>query len=184
MTGVIKRYLRWSESPSTDRSGNLAMAKKQKKSLKTAPRIRNRKARHEYHILEVVECGMELLGTEVKSLRAGQAEIDEAYARVDDGEVFLIGATISPDPQAGEGMQHDPGRDRKLLLKWRQIEQLETHVKQKGKTIIPLAIYFKRGWAKCELAIARGKKQYDKRETIRKRDQQREIAREMTRRRR
>jgi len=160
------------------------MAKKQKKSVKSPPRIRNRKARYDYHILEVVECGMELLGTEVKSLRAGQAKIDEAYARIDDGEVFLTGATISPYAQAADGMQHDPGRDRKLLLKRRQIKQLETHVKQKGKTIIPTTIYFKRGYAKCELAVAQGKKRYDKREAIRKREQQREITREMRRRKR
>jgi len=98
--------------------------------------------------------------------------------------VFLTGATISPYAQAADGMQHDPGRDRKLLLKRRQIKQLETHVKQKGKTIIPTTIYFKRGYAKCELAVAQGKKRYDKREAIRKREQQREITREMRRRKR
>jgi SsrA-binding protein len=160
------------------------MAKKQEKSKERSPRISNRKARHDYHISEVVECGMELLGTEVKSLRAGQAKIDEAYARVRSGEAFLVGATISPYPQAAEGMQHDPTRDRKLLLRRRQISQIETHVKQKGKTVVPLAIYFKRGWAKCELGIAEGKRQYDKRHAIRNRDQQRDIAREMSRRRR
>ena len=160
------------------------MAKK-KNHLKThSPRIVNRRARHDFHILEVVECGMELLGTEVKSLRAGQAKIDEAYARIRDDEVFLVGATISPYPQAAEGMQHEPTRDRKLLLRRRQIDQLATHVRQKGKTVVPLTIYFKRGWAKCELGIAEGKRLYDKRQAIRKRDQQREINREMSRRRR
>ncbi len=127
---------------------------------------------------------MELLGTEVKSLRAGQAKIDEAYARIRDDEVFLVGATISPYPQAAEGMQHEPTRDRKLLLRRRQIDQLATYVRQKGKTVVPLTIYFKRGWAKCELGIAEGKRLYDKRQAIRKRDQQREINREMSRRRR
>ncbi len=160
------------------------MAKK-KNHLKThSPRIVNRRARHDFHILEVVECGMELLGTEVKSLRAGQAKIDEAYARIRDDEVFLVGATISPYPQAAEGMQHEPTRDRKLLLRRRQIDQLATYVRQKGKTVVPLTIYFKRGWAKCELGIAEGKRLYDKRQAIRKRDQQREINREMSRRRR
>ncbi len=157
------------------------MAKDKPKS--NQPRISNRKARHNYHIIEVVECGVQLLGTEVKSLRAGQARIDEAYARVRDGEVFLVGSTIAPYPQAAEGMQHEPNRDRKLLLRRRQIHQLEIHVRQKGKTLIPLAMYFKRGWAKCEIGIAEGKRDFDKRDTIRKRDQQREIAREMKRRR-
>ncbi len=160
------------------------MAKKKTQSKPKQPRIANRKARFNYHIVEVVECGIELFGTEVKSLRAGQATIDEAYARVRNGEVFLVGATISPYPQAAEGMQHDPTRDRKLLLHARQIAQLEFHVKQKGKTIVPLAVYFKRGWAKCELGVAEGKRNYDKREAIRKRDQQRDIAREMNRQRR
>lgn len=158
------------------------MAKKKQPEVKRGVRIANRKARYDYHILEVVECGLELEGTEVKSLRAGQAKIDEGFARVQDGEVFLVGANIAPYPQAAAGMQHEPTRDRKLLLHGRQIDQLESHVRQKGKTIVPLAIYFKRGWAKCELGIAEGKRQYDKRDAIRKRDQQREIAREMSRR--
>ena len=147
-------------------------------------RIVNRKARHEFHILEIVECGLELLGTEVKSLRAGQAKIDDAYARVRNGEVFLVGANIAAYAQAAAGMQHDPARDRKLLLRRRQIGQLESHARQKGKTLIPLAVYFKRGWAKCEIGIAEGKRQYDKREAIKKRQQERDIARQLGRRRR
>ena len=158
------------------------MAGKKQKPAGGAARISNRKARHDYLILEVLECGMQLVGTEVKSLRAGQARIDEAFARVRDGEVFLVGATISPYAQAAEGMQHEPTRPRKLLLHRRQVAQIESHVKQKGKTVVPLAIYFKRGWAKCELGIVEGRRDYDKRETIRKRDQQREIEREMRRR--
>ena len=158
------------------------MAKDGRQSEKHSPRMVNRRARHEYHISEVVECGIELLGTEVKSLRAGQGKIDEAYARVKGGEVFLIGANIAMYPQAAEGMQHNPKRDRKLLVRRGQIAQLESHVKQKGKTLIPLAIYFKRGWAKCEIGIAEGKQQRDKRDDLRKKDHQREIAREMSRR--
>ncbi len=158
------------------------MAAKGDKSPST-PRITNRKARHNFHIREVVECGLELCGTEVKSLRAGQATIDEAYARIRDGEAFLVGATIAQYPQAAEGMQHEPTRDRKLLLHRRQLSQLEAHVRQKGKTLVPLAVYFKRGWAKCELGIAEGKRQYDKREAIRKREQQRDMQRELRRRR-
>jgi len=163
------------------------VAKKTKKTKKTGhppPRISNRKARHDFHILEVVECGIELLGTEVKSLRSGQAKIDDAYARVRGGEVFLVGATISPYPQAAEGMQHDPSRDRKLLLHRRQIAQIDSHVKQKGKTVVPLKIYFKRGWAKCELGIAEGKRSFDKRQAIREREHRREMARQMSKRRR
>lgn len=163
------------------------MAKKPKETKKTGkspPRVSNRKARHDYHILEVVECGIELTGTEVKSLRAGGGKIDEAYARIQGGQVYLVGATIAPYSQAAEGMQHEPNRDRKLLLRRRQIRELAIHVTQKGKTLVPLAVYFKRGWAKCELAVAEGKKHYDKRDILRKRDQQREIAREMSRRRR
>jgi SsrA-binding protein len=159
------------------------MAKKtDSEKKKTAPRISNRKARHDYHITEVLECGIELTGTEVKSLRAGQAKIDEAYARIRDGELVLVGATISHYPQAAEGMQHEQTRDRKLLARRRQITELEAHVRQKGKTIVPLAVYFKRGWAKVELGLAVGKRQYDKRDALRKRDQQREIDRDMRKR--
>ena len=146
-------------------------------------RITNRKAWHDFHISEVVECGVELTGTEVKSLRAGQAKIDDAYARVRNGELFLVGANIATYPQAAAAMQHSPTRDRRLLAHHRQIAQILTHVKHKGHTLVPLAIYFKRGWAKCELGIAVGKRQYDKREAIRKREQQRDIQREMRRRR-
>ncbi|MHC4981724.1 MAG: SsrA-binding protein SmpB [Planctomycetota bacterium] len=159
------------------------MARKDKQPARTSPRITNRKARRDYHILEVVECGIELEGTEVKSLRGGGAKIDEAHARVVDGEVYLVGANIAQYPQAAGVLQHAPTRDRKLLLRRRQIAQLESHVKQKGKTLIPLVIYFKRGWAKCELALAVGKRHYDKREAIRSRDQQRDIDRAMRRRR-
>ena len=159
------------------------MAKKKKSDA--APRgvrIQNRKARHDYHISEVVECGLALVGTEVKSLRAGQAKIDDAFARVRNGEVFLVGANIAAYPHASAAFQHLPTRDRKLLLHSRQIRLIEAHVNQKGKTVIPLVVYFKHGWAKCELGIAVGKRHYDKRDTVRKRDQQREIARELGRR--
>jgi len=158
-----------------------------KKNLQHAPnwrKINNRKARHNFHVLEVVECGIELSGTEVKSLRAGNATIDEAHARVAGGEVRLVGANIAYYPQAAGALQHDPTRSRKLLLHRRQISQLEAHVRQKGNTLVPLAVYFKRGWAKCELGLVVGKKRYDKRETLRKRDQQRDIARELRRRQR
>jgi SsrA-binding protein len=147
------------------------------------PRILNRKARHDFAILEVVECGMELLGTEVKSLRAGQAKIDDAYARVRGGQVVLVGANIAMYPNAAGELQHEPLRDRRLLLHRRQIQALEAHVRQKGKTLVPLAVYFKKGWAKCELGVAVGKRMFDKRQAIKAREQQRDIQREMTRRR-
>jgi len=153
-----------------------------KKQSTGGPHIGNRKARHDYHILEVVECGLELAGTEVKSLRAGAAKLDGAYARIDRGQVFLVGASISPYPHAAGAMQHEPTRDRRLLVHRRQIRKLEVHARQKGRTLVPLAIYFKRGWAKCELALAVGKRQYDKRQAIKERDQKREIARELSRR--
>ena len=160
------------------------MGKKAEQHGPRSPRIVNRKARHDFHILEVLECGIELVGTEVKSLRAGAVKIDDAFARVQGGELFLVGANISHYPQAVAVNQHDPGRDRKLLVRRRQIEQLLSHVIQKGKTLVPLAMYFKRGWAKCEIGLAVGKRQYDKRDALRKRDQQRDIARELNRRRR
>jgi SsrA-binding protein len=162
-----------------------AMAKKSKEpsQTKTTPRIRNKKAHHEYNLTEKLECGLALTGTEVKSLRQGQAKLDEAYCRIRDGELYLVGATISPYTQAGEQMQHDPTRDRKLLAHRRQIHQLEVQAKQKGKTLVPLAIYFKNGRAKCEIAVGEGKRQYDKRQDMRKRDAKREIERAMRRRR-
>ena len=159
------------------------MGKKKEQSA-GGVRIVNRKARHDYHITEVVECGMALTGTEVKSLRAGQAKIDEAFARLRDGELILVGSTIALYPQAAAAMQHEPNRDRKLLVHRRQIDQILTHVKQKGKTLVPLAVYFKHGWAKCEVGLAEGKRQYDKRQDLKERQVKRDISREMERRRR
>jgi len=159
------------------------MTDKAEKRRPGPPRILNRKARYQYDVLEVVECGLELLGTEVKSLRAGSAQIGEAHARVRGSQVYLVGANIAAYPQAGP-VQHEPTRPRKLLLHSRQIAQLAAHVAQKGRTLVPLAIYFKKGWAKCELGLVVGKRAYDKRQALRSKDQQREISREMTRRRR
>lgn len=149
-----------------------------------AKRIANRKAFHDYHIIEKVECGLALVGTEVKSIRAGQVKIDEGYARITDGELWLIGVNIAQYPNASGLLQHEPLRNRKLLVHRRQIAQIESHVRQKGKTLVPLAIYFKAGWAKCEIGIAEGKRQYDKRDAIKAREQKREISRAMDRHRR
>jgi len=145
-------------------------------------RISNRKAFHNYHIVEKVECGIALIGTEVKSIRAGHTKIDEGYARLQDGELWLIGVNIAQYPNASGILQHEPLRNRKLLVHRRQLEQIRNHVRQKGKTLVPLAIYFKDGWAKCEIGIAEGKREFDKRDALRTRDQKREITREMHRR--
>ena len=160
------------------------MAKKQdKSSQKRPPRITNRKARHDYHITEVLECGLKLTGTEVKSLRAGNASIDDAFVRIIGGELYLVGADIAHYPQAVAAMQHAPARDRKLLVHRRQIGKIESHIRQKGKTAVATALYFTRGIAKCEIGIAVGKRQYDKRESLKRRQQQRDIDREISRRR-
>jgi SsrA-binding protein len=147
------------------------------------PRIANRRAHFDFELLEKVEAGMELLGTEVKSLRAGNATLEGAFATIRGGEVWLCGANIAVYPQAVGQLQHDPLRDRKLLLKKRQVAQLEAHVAQRGHTLVPLAIYFKAGWAKCEIAAARGRRAFDKRQAIQKREHQREIQRQQSRRR-
>ena len=159
------------------------MAKsKDKQAAGGARRVANRKAFHDFYIIEKLECGLALIGTEVKSIRAGLAKIDEGYARLQDGELWLIGVSIAQYPNASGLLQHEPLRNRKLLIHRRQMEQIQSQVRQKGKTLVPLAIYFKGGWAKCEIGIAEGKRQFDKRESIRTRDQKREITREMHRR--
>lgn len=145
------------------------------------PRIRNRRATFDYELLEKVEAGMELLGTEVKSLRAGNATLENSFATIRGGEVFLCGANIAVYPQAVGKLQHDPMRDRKLLLHRRQIAQLVSHVDQKGHALIPLTLFFKDGWVKCEIAAAVGRKSYDKRQAIQKREQQRDIDRQKRR---
>ncbi|RME07231.1 MAG: SsrA-binding protein SmpB [Deltaproteobacteria bacterium] len=137
---------------------------------------RNKKARFNYTIEETIEAGIVLLGTEVKSLRQGKANITDSYARFRNGEVFLIGAHISPY-DFGTHENHDPLRERKLLLHRREIRRLLTKVTQRGYTLVPLEIYFKDGHAKVLLALGKGKKLYDKRETMRKREEKREIDR-------
>ena len=136
----------------------------------------HRRARFDYEILETLEAGIALLGPEVKSLRAGKANLQDAYAMVRRGEVFLVGAHVSPYAQAARE-NPDPRRERKLLLHRREIERLRTRLDEKGLTLIPLEIYFKDGRAKVRLGLARGKRRFDKRETIRRREEEREIAR-------
>jgi SsrA-binding protein len=137
---------------------------------------RNRRARFEYHLLETYEAGLALRGSEVKSLRAGGASLGESYARVRDGQLFLCKAHIAPyDPASREN--HEPERDRRLLLHRREIDKIAGRVKERGMTLVPLELYFKKGRAKVSLAIARGKRAYDKREDIAKREAERRIRR-------
>lgn len=133
----------------------------------------NRKARHEYFIEETFAAGIALAGTEVKSIRAGKVSLQEGYARVEDGEVWLHNMYIAPYEQGGR-FNLDPRRPRKLLLHRFEIARLAGQTQQKGLTLIPLQLYFERGYAKIELGVARGKKLYDKRRAIAERDAQRE----------
>jgi len=136
----------------------------------------NRRASHDYFILETFEAGLVLTGTEVKSLRAGKASLAEAYAMVENGEAFILQMHIPPYEQ-GNRSNPDPVRRRKLLLHRRQIALLEKAVAQKGQTLIPLKLYFSKGYAKLLLAVGKGKKTYDKRHTIAERDARREVER-------
>jgi SsrA-binding protein len=145
---------------------------------------RNRRARHDYDILAVYECGLALQGSEVKSLRAGRVTLADSYARVEQGEVWLLGVHIPPYAQATGFGAHDPERRRKLLLHRRQIDELTGRTQQQALTLVPLSIYFKDGRAKLELALARGRRLYDKRHAIALRDADREAAREASRARR
>jgi SsrA-binding protein len=137
--------------------------------------IRNRRARYDYSVLESFECGIVLAGSEVKSIRAGHANLQDAYARVEHDEVWLHGMHISPYEFSTGDLE--PVRPRKLLLHRRQIDELTRATVEKGVTLVPLQVYFKDGRAKVELAIARGKRQYDKRRTIAERDAQRDVER-------
>jgi SsrA-binding protein len=136
--------------------------------------IENRKARHDYHIEEVYEAGIELKGTEVKSLRAGKANLKDSFALVRNGEVFVHNMHISPYEQ-GNRFNHEPTRVRKLLLHKHEINKLIGAVQREGLTLVPLKLYFKRGRAKLALALGKGKKLYDKRQDMAERDAKREV---------
>jgi SsrA-binding protein len=140
----------------------------------------NRRARHDYFIEESLEAGMMLTGSEVKSLRAGKAQLKDSYAQIKQGEIWLLNAHISEySPSAQFG--HEPTRARKLLLHRREIDRLTGKVKEQGLTLVPLRLYFRHGRAKVELGLARGKKLYDKRESIKEREVRREVDRAMRR---
>jgi len=143
--------------------------------MTNSPTIENRRARHEYHVLESVEAGIVLSGTEVKAIRAGGASLTEAYARFRDGEAWLLGMHVPPYRQ-GSFSNAEPTRPRKLLLHKAEIVRLQSRVAEKGLTIVPLRLYFTRGMAKVLLGVVRGKKLWDKRAAAAKRDVEREIA--------
>jgi SsrA-binding protein len=140
--------------------------------------VQNRKARHDYFIEETIEAGIELAGTEVKSLRLGKANLQDSYATIKNGEVFVSGLHISPYDM-GNRFNHDPMREKKLLLHRHEINRLSGLIQRQGLTLVPLSLYFKRGMVKVELAVAKGKKLYDKREALARKDAMREIDRRL-----
>jgi SsrA-binding protein len=140
---------------------------------------RNRRASHEYTIEDTLECGIVLTGTEVKSLREGGTSLEEAYAKVEDGEVWLLGSDI-PEYSMGNRLNHKPKRPRKLLLHKREIARFAGKASQRGFTLVPLRLYFKSGRAKVELAVARGKQLYDKRQAQKKAEADRDIRRALS----
>jgi SsrA-binding protein len=152
------------------------MPKDPAKTIEIQSVARNKRARHDYHVLETWEAGIVLTGTEVKSLRVGHASLGDAYATVRDGEIFLLNLHIAVYDQ-GSYNNHEPTRTRKLLLHRKEIRRLIGAVERQGLTLVPLELYFKKGVVKVELALGKGKKQHDKRETERKRDAVREMAR-------
>ena len=158
---------------------NKAAPKKESKPV-TKPAIKtvadNRRARHEYEILSTLETGIELSGTEVKSMRLGKANLQDAFARIEKGQLWLYNCHIAPY-DFGNRFNHDPVRRRRLLAHRNEILRLHQQMKEKGLTLIPLKIYFKRNWVKVDLALARGKHLYDKRETISTRDSKRQLDR-------
>ncbi|MEA5418865.1 SsrA-binding protein SmpB [Spirulina sp. CCNP1310] len=139
----------------------------------------NRKARFLYEILDTYEAGIELVGTEVKSIRAGRVNLRDGYGLMRNGEAWLLNVHISPYEASGDYFNHDPRRTRKLLLKKQEINKLIGKLEQEGLTLVPLKLYFKRGWVKVALGLGKGKKLHDKRETVKKREDEREIRRTM-----
>lgn len=150
------------------------MSAAKKNSTSPPPVARNRRARFDYEILDQLETGMVLMGSEVKSLREGGVSLEEAYVRIIGGEAWLIDCTV-PEWKQATTFGHEPRRNRKLLMHRREIMKFRDQVRIKGLTIVPLAIYFKEARAKCEIAIVRGKKQYDKRQSTKEKDARREM---------
>lgn len=153
-------------------------SKKDQKTKKSPVTIQNRKARHNYHVHETFEAGIVLKGTEVKSIRDGKASLHEGFAYLHNGEVWLKNMYIKPY-KFGSYYNHDERRDRKLLLKKKEIREIDKQINQKGFTLIPLKLYFKGGYAKVLIGLAKGKKQFDKREDIKQKDVKRELDRKV-----
>jgi SsrA-binding protein len=178
-------------SPSPHREETRATGKKQKRSNKKATpgegkgneRViaQNRKARHNYVVLDTLECGMVLVGSEVKSLRAGRVSLEEAYGRIRGGEVWLVGCDIQEYVEANR-FNHDPRRPRKLLLHRREIRRFAAQAAERGLTLVPLKMYFKRGRAKVLMGVCRGRQKYDKREAMKKAEAKRDMQRALRRR--
>jgi SsrA-binding protein len=156
------------------------MADKGEKSPGIKMVAQNRRARHDYHFVDVLEAGLSLVGTEVKALREGRCSLQDSYAAIDGGELFVFDMHIGPY-EAGNRFNHEAKRPRRLLVHKREIRKLFGATSQKGMTLIPLRLYFKRGKAKLEIALARGKRQYDKRESLRRKIQDRETERALSR---
>lgn len=154
-----------------------------KGSANLSPRITNRRAMHDYFIEAKIECGIVLVGSEVKSLRNGKAQLHESFARIErDGRLILHNAHIDPYEKAALVYNHEPTRERVLLVHKREIRKLQDETKERGVTLIPLSMYFKDGRVKVELGVAKGKQQHDKRQTIKKKEADRELRRIMSRR--
>lgn len=167
------------KNKSGTRGGAKASSGAAKNPPKFTPVAENRKARHRYEILDTLECGMMLIGSEVKSMREGKLSLDEAYIRVKDSELWLIGADIAHYNNAGK-WNHDPRRPRKLLIHAREFEKFAGKAHERGLTLVPLKVYFtERGIAKCVMALVKGKKLHDKRETLKRRDTERGLQRAM-----
>jgi|SRR5699024_3100950 len=147
-----------------------------KQKQHSRPLAQNRKASHDYYILDTVEAGVSLTGTEIKSVRAARINLKDGFAQIRNDEAWLMNVHISPYDQ-GNQFNHDPLRNRKLLLHKKEIKRLEQETSKKGVTLVPLKVYLKHGFAKVLLGIAQGKRDYDKRESIKRRDQEREIQR-------
>ncbi len=158
------------------KSKQIRKALQEEQRKHSAPAVDNRRARHEFHILESMEAGIALTGTEVKSIRQGGISLNEAYARMRDGELWLMGMHVPPYRQ-GSFSNVEPNRPRKLLLHKEQIARLGSRAAERGLTIVPLRLYFTRGRAKIEIGLAKGKKLWDKRETAARRDVERELRR-------
>jgi SsrA-binding protein len=159
-----------------------AKGKADKAADEVRPICRNRRAFHEYEIMERLECGVVLVGTEVKSLRDGHCQLEDSYAKLEDGELWLIGCEI-PEYAMGNRLNHKPKRSRKLLLHRRELAKFAGKASQRGFTLVPTSVYFKNGRAKVEIAVARGKQAHDKRQALKKADAKRDIDRAMSRKR-